>query len=557
MIRPKIRPKIRAALARLPRPSRAALLLIGIWALEIYAVQELTLIPGHWQSLFGAAIYRVVRITIDLLACGLCVAALPRPLLGLLFAINPVFYVGVILYHDYYQQPLSMHALIETAGEGVQVAGAFWGLVEAWQAIFVILLVMKLGLLFGAGSSRPWASRRRSAGLLLGTYVGFVALVNPLLQPLSKIGTWDSVGGIGAIYGYSLTWLAELAYLDVDTLRERAVLRSVDALPVDVDRLLAEEGSFPVGERLVFLQVESLDLALIDFRIDGREVTPELNRLWRRSLRYAVLAPKGMGSSDADFRALMGRVPSRDVPTYKIPGYPYAGSFVEQLRTLGVRAAAIHGVTGEFFNRRRAYEKMPFEALLFREELLELGVGAGDFWAIDDGLVLDAAVAQLAKVPARSFVLVITATSHIPFPLAAAERVFFPAEVDPSYAYFDSIHYVDRLIGRFVEALPAGTTVVIYGDHISKVENPELGYRQRLHQGEGCVPFLILESGGDLHGRQRIPEELALSCELTSLHAFRLVQGRALEAFAADRPTVGAAGPSSREGTAQSAQGAY
>ncbi len=553
----EIRPLFRAMLARLPRPSRAALLLIVIWALEIYAVQELTLVPGHWQSFFGAAIYRIVRITIDLLACGLCVAALPRPVLGILFALNPVFYIGVILYHDYYQQPLSMHALLETSGEGVQVAGAFWGLVEGWQAVFIVLLAAKMILLFGTGLSRFWPTRRRSVGLLLGAYFGFVALVNPLLQPLAKIGTWDSVGGIGAIYGYGLTWLAELVYLDVDTLRERAIARSVDALPIDVDRLLAEEGSFPVGERLVFLQVESLDLALIDFTIDGREVTPELNRLWRRSLRYATLAPKGMGSSDADFRALMGRVPAKDVPTYKIPGYPYGGSFVEHLRALGVVSAAIHGVTGEFFNRRRAYEEMPFEALLFREELLEQGVGAGDFWAIDDGLVLDATVAHVAKAPAPSFVLVITATSHIPFPLAAADRVFFPGENEANYAYFDSIHYVDRLIGNFVEALPPGTTVVIYGDHISKVENAELGYRQRLHQGEGCVPFLILESGADMHQHQRIPDELALSCELTSLHAFRLVQGRALEAFAVDPPSreVRLSNPS--EEAAQSARGAY
>ncbi|HFE45880.1 MAG TPA: hypothetical protein ENJ18_10395, partial [Nannocystis exedens] len=305
---------LRALKARLPRPSRVALLLIVLWALEIFAVQELTLLPGHWQSFFGMAIYRIVRITIDLLACGLCLAALPRPILGLLFLLNPFFDVGLILYHDYYQQPLSMHALLETSGEGVQVAGAFWGLVEGWQAVFVVALAVKMLLLFGTGWSCFWPSRRRSVGLLLGGYLGFVGLVNLWLQPLSKIGSWDSVGGVGAIYGYGLTWLAELVVLDVDTLRARAVARSVDALPVDVDRLLAEEGSFPVGERLVFVQVESLDLALIDFTIDGREVTPELNRLWRRSLRYAVLAPKGMGSSDADFRALMGRVPGKDVP---------------------------------------------------------------------------------------------------------------------------------------------------------------------------------------------------------------------------------------------------
>ena len=549
-----------AWLGRLPRPPTWAVLLALIWTLEIYFVQEITLIPGHWQSLFGAAIYKIVRLGIDLLACAALLCALPRAALVALFALNPLFYGAVILYNDYYQQPLSIHAILETSGEGVQVSNAVWGLVDAWMAVFLVTFAIKLGLLVRGGARAPWAARRRPAAALFAGYVGLVAVVNPLLQPLSKIGTWDSVGGLGAIYGYSLTWLAELAYLDVDALRDRALARA-RALPVDVDRLDAAEASFPVRERIVFLQVESLDLALVDFTIDGREVTPNRNRLWRGSVRYAVQAPKGTGSSDADFRALTGLPPSTDVPTYKIPGYPYTGSFVERLARRGFEVLAVHGVTGEFFNRRRAYERMPFSELVFREELLAREISASESWAIDDGVVLDYAAARLRAAGGRHFEIVITATSHIPFPLPPGEKVFFPDEAADRFAYFDSVHYVDAAIGRFVDALPPGTTVVLYGDHISKMENPEVGYSQRLREGEGCVPFLIHMTGRDLRGLQRTGDDLALSCELSSLQAFRLVHRRIEASFTEapeePGPLAGRTTPRPAESAALVARDAY
>ncbi|MEZ4451050.1 MAG: sulfatase-like hydrolase/transferase [Nannocystaceae bacterium] len=317
-----------------------------------------------------------------------------------------------------------------------------------------------------------------------------------------------------------------------------AVTRSREALPADVDRLVTDESPFPVGERLVFLQVESPTPRSSTSRSAAAR-SPQPQPALARGRRYRVQAPKGTGSSDADFRALTGVVPSRDVPTYKIPGYPYDGSFVHRLHRRGYRSAAIHGVTGEFFNRRRAYEEMPWDDLLFREEFLGRGLVDTEAWAVDDARLLEGR----RRPPRRllggpDFEPVITATSHIPFPLAPERRVFFPDDTRDRFAYFDSIHYVDAAIGEFMAALPPGTTVVLYGDHVSKMENPELGYRQQLLGEDGCVPFLILESGADLSPGQRVGPE-GDACTLTSLHTFRYVHQVVL---AADTGEVAAAG---------------
>ncbi len=507
------------------RPGGVVLALTLLVAVETFAVQELTLTPMHFQNLRQFTTYRTVRLLLDLALSAALVTALPRAALVALFALQPPFFVGVLIHHDYFHQPLSAFVLLNQAAEGASVANAFLPLVQRWHGLFLLTFAAKVLLVVrGLGSRAPWAARRRPALALLGTYVALFASMNVLLQPLWKIGTWDSVGGLGSIYGYLPTWSAELLTMNPSDLRERALRRASQPSRFDPAVVDAAGSGFAVGERIVFVQLESIDEALMDFRIEGREVTPALNALRRTSTRLVVQGPKGRGSSDADFKALLGKLPSADVPTFKIPGYPYEGSFPERLKRLGHHTESVHGVTGEFFNRRPAYAAMGFDSIIFKEELEARGLALVENWAALDHVILELATSRLRSRSGRQFQFVITATSHIPYPLERSRRTFFPDETDAEYAYFDSVHYVDAAIGRFVAALPPDTTVVLYGDHVSQVTNEKLGYRQVERDGVGCVPFLIHYVGDGPAVAPTRP--LATSCELDLLDALTLVHRR-------------------------------
>ncbi len=93
-------------------------------------------------------------------------------------------------------------------------------------------------------------------------------------------------------------------------------------------------------------------------------------------------------------------------------------------------------------------------------------------------------------------------------------------------SYLDSIHYVDSAIGAFVDALPSGTIVVIYGDHGAYVGSQEYGYENRKYDGVPLVPFLIHQAGGDLSALQHTQgQELATSGELTLLDMMTYIHG--------------------------------
>ncbi|MFN8653190.1 MAG: LTA synthase family protein [Gemmatimonadales bacterium] len=495
-----------------------ALLLVVVCALEAWLVQGKTLLAPQAQGGLDPVVDLVLRFGFDLLAFGALTGLLPRLLVAAAFVAAVVFYVFVLVYHDYFQQPLSILIVLNQRREGALVTDAGFALLRPWHLLFVGTLALKLLLLFSAADSTPTLH----TGLLCaGLYLLALLVVNRVYKPLAKIATWETVGGLGAVYGYLPAWAAEYAFIDSKALLVRALARAGETS----DRLTPIETPAPVADRVVFLQVESLDWAVLDFRIRGEEVTPAINRHARRGMTYAVQADKRTGSLDADFTMLMGRPPSADVPTYKIQGYPYAGSLIQRLRELGFATTSVHGVSGEFFSRRPAFEKMGFDRLIFREEFERMAAAPVAGWSVPDDDLLQFAAMDFSAQSGRQFQLAITATSHIPFHNYDRTLArFFPGSASIAENYFDVIHYVDRAVGRYLDALPQETTVVLYGDHVSKVEHEGLGYRQAMWGGVGLVPFIVLETGRDLSRLQRTGAEsrdghLTLLDTVTWLHA--------------------------------------
>ncbi len=446
-----------------------------LWAPELFAVQEISLIAPHAQTAVSVFTDTLIRFSLNLIACGSILHLLPRIARRFLFIVNPLFYLAVLIYRDYFNRSLSVFVVRNNGGEGADVTDAMLALLEPWQLVFLVTLAAKLLLLARVHTDpRRRTGQRATVGAVgVALYLCCIGLFNVFAKPMWKLERWGTVGGVGSVYGYLPTWAAEWYFIDHKEVLRRALARA-DAGTSDI--LSPVETAPPMHPRIVFVQVGSLDAALIGFRIDGLEVTPHLNALARRSMYYRVQADKRTGSSDSDFVALMAKLSSDQVPNYKIPNYPLTGSLPQRLNAKGYRTSAIHGVSGEFFNRRPAFESMQFDEIIFKEEFVQAGVRA-DNWTVHDRKLFDLAGEKLTATQGPHFMLVITATTHIPYPCEdGSPRVFFPSSRDHNESYFDSFHQVDAIIGGFIAALPPATTLILYGDHISQVRNPDIGY---------------------------------------------------------------------------------
>ena len=515
-----------------------AVVLVVLWAVEIFVIQEATLREHHYYASYQPVLHRGVRAALDLLVCGLLVTVLHRWLLGLCFGGGLIFAGVVLSFENYSGRPLSATMITSTAGEGASVANAGFAMLPTWAFILIATFALKLVLLRRLGRYPASPSRHRwsRAGRLVATYCLIIVTVN-FYKPFRLLLGWESVGGIGSVYGYTPTWVAELVLLDPEEILERALTRVGET-----SNRLGEgvETDFPATDKLVFLQVESLDAATLTHEVGGQPVTPRLRQLAETSMTYLIRSEKKTGSCDADFTSIMCGLPSVDMPNYKIQGFPYEDSFIGELQRWGFVTTAVHNVKGAFFNRREAFTNIDFNRMFFLEELTKDQGLPFDDWAVLDHDMLNWVAEDLGKSTRKDFSLVITATSHIPFHYTPAKyRTLYPGNDDMVPSYLDAVHYVDSAIGTFVENLPKGTVVVIYGNHGAMVSSDEYGYKNLDYEKVGLVPFLIHQVGSDLQSGQRTKDApLATSGELTLLDMMTYVQAVMRRQYQASRGAV-------------------
>ena len=94
----------------------------------------------------------------------------------------------------------------------------------------------------------------------------------------------------------------------------------------------------------------------------------------------------------------------------------------------------------------------------------------------------------------------VTMTSHSPFNLIdIPEQELYPGTSDAGERYMNSMRYLDSALRDYIQALPKGTTVVIYGDHSAGLHG---GTFLRLRGGKDYVPCFIYNVGEDLAATQ-------------------------------------------------------
>src|SRR5690606_16469841 len=387
---------------------------------------------------------------------------------------------------SYFRKPLGLQTAKTAFAEGAAVAGM------GIDIIGIPTLALLVGALLVKATLAPRARRVAGSTWKLGL-VAFVAWlatagIVDMGHPLQKVRRTVSFGRTGTADGYCWTWAGEGYFLG-----DRLLDRAIEVARTRTSNRLADEIPLPPSDRVVIVQVESLEDSVVDLEIEGELVMPFLASLREGSLYYKVEAIHDNGSADADFSMLTGVAPSPDVITYRLVGYPYGDTLPKIFARAGYHTQSIHGLYGTFFDRRRVFEgPMGFDEVIFEEELLAHGLPRGK-WGLRDLDVLRYAGDRVRDAEGKLFQFVITLTSHGPFHfLKPEDEELFPGATRVRPRYLNSMRYVDRALREFYERLPEGTLLVIYGDHESATR--PIARREDGSKLE-AVPYLIHHQG--------------------------------------------------------------
>lgn len=276
------------------------------------------------------------------------------------------------------------------------------------------------------------------------------------------------------------------------------------------------------GKNLIYIQVESLENFVINKSINGKEITPVLNKLTSSGFYFPnIFEQVNEGtSSDSDLMVNTSMLPLRRGSTFfRYPNTTY-NSLPNLLKDKGYSTIAIHPDKGSFWNYSSGLKGIGFEKFNdYYSFNADETIGMG----ISDKSYFKQVVPMLKQQSNPFYALTVTLTSHGPFDIPKEYRELgLDSELDANElgGYFESIHYTDAQIGNFLkllndEGLLENTVIAIMGDHtgvhkyynnsVEKLSNKEDWY---LDTGNPVVPLFIYDTSiktgktFDLYGGQ-------------------------------------------------------
>lgn len=267
------------------------------------------------------------------------------------------------------------------------------------------------------------------------------------------------------------------------------------------------------GRNVVFLQLESFQQFLIGRRVNGQEITPNLNKLAAASQQFTnfhyIVGPGT--SSDAEFVTFNSLLPLANAATvFDYPANDFK-AYPAELKQSGYTTRAYHADSRSFWNRTNTFPRFGFDEYWAEEnyrkgEMIGFGLNDRDFFSqtADD----------LKQLPQPFYAHLITLTSHTPFKLPESDKTLNMAGVDLDWiqsGYLESAHYTDAAVGEFMarlekDGLSQKTAVVIMGDHEGFIFKPDdkrfaqfLGYANGFddfsYLNTRNIPFMVYAPG--------------------------------------------------------------
>lgn len=259
-----------------------------------------------------------------------------------------------------------------------------------------------------------------------------------------------------------------------------------------------------LDKNVLFIHAESIQNFLIDLKINGEYVTPNINKFASEGIYFSKFYPQiSVGtSSDTEFTLLSGLLPSSNgtvFVNYYDREYP---SLVDGFNSIGYHTFSMHGNDREYWNRATMHEEMGYNKFygmesymipdILSNEYIGLGISDKEFFKQSIPLLRD------IKNDNEKFMgTIITLSNHSPFN-DLEKYGEFDVTLDYSYEedgkkyttkldyldgttmgnYIKSSHYADMAFGEFMSSLEENglledLVIVFYGDHESRISKKE------------------------------------------------------------------------------------
>lgn len=255
------------------------------------------------------------------------------------------------------------------------------------------------------------------------------------------------------------------------------------------------------GKNVIFVHMESIQSFLMDYKFNGEEVLPTVNKLASEGMYFENFFPQiSTGtSSDTEFTILTSLMPAASGTVFVSYYNRVYNTVPKYLSNMGYTTFSMHGNHASMWNRSKVHPKLGYQEMYFEEsfnytedDVINLG--------INDSLFFKQAMPILegienSKSPYMG--TIITLSNHSPFTYIDK---YLPYDLSYTYTnskgnkvntnylsgtpagnYITSAHSADVALGEFIDYINESeffndTIFVFYGDHESRLSKNEMNY---------------------------------------------------------------------------------
>ena len=224
------------------------------------------------------------------------------------------------------------------------------------------------------------------------------------------------------------------------------------------------------GKNLIVVQLEAVQQFMINRKLNGKEITPNLNKFINDSAYFEnFYFQTGNGNTaDAEFLTNASLYPSSQGAAYfRFPSNTYE-STAKLLKNQGYNTYVAHANNPSFWNRTEMYKSLGFDTFINAKNLvIDEYLG----WGLSDKSFLRQTLEKIDTAkPFYGFF--ITLSSHHPFNYFEDYAGFSAGKYEHTFLgnYIKAVSYVDDALGEFLNDLKRrglydNSVIVIYGDH--------------------------------------------------------------------------------------------
>lgn len=419
--------------------------------------------------------------------------------------LSTIICIANIVYYNYYDSFISItfisFALTNKETGGANVVGDLLKIdffLLFWYPIFLIVI----DYILNKKGMHPQKTNKKSANILYKwALISFVFLIFTLnLVDYGRLYTqWNreySVSKFG-VYLYQITDIIKsveptMASLFGSDKANKKITDYYNEKP-NVQNYTNQYTNIFAGKNVIAIHAESMQTAVMEMEFNGKEVTPNLNKLAHEGLFFNnFYSQVSFGtSSDTEFTLATSLLPINNGTVFiNYADRNYKSSY-QLLKNMGYYTFSMHANTGDFWNRNIMHKNLGYEHFYEKNSYIITEDEKIGFGLSDESFFMQSVdyIEQIAKRYQNYYGTLITLTNHTPF-----DAIEYYGDYDVSLTvnginypylegtklgnYFKSSHYADKQIGLFIDELDKrglleNTIIVIYGDHDARIAKLE------------------------------------------------------------------------------------